>query len=160
SRKSVTGYVVKIGDSPIIWKSKKQTTVSKSSAEAEYRSLASTMAKLVWIIGLMKEIGVEVTLPVNVYSDSKAAIQIATNPVYHERTKYIEIDCHFIREKIMQGMISTNYIPTNEQPADLLTKGLCRMQHELLSSKLGIQNIFRVPNLRGVLKVSLRDSRS
>ncbi|KAH0706956.1 hypothetical protein KY289_012032 [Solanum tuberosum] len=138
SRKSVTGYVVKLRDSPIIWKSKKHTTVSKSSAEAEYRSLASTVAELVWIIGLMKELGVDVTLPVKVYSDSKAAMQIAANPVYHERTKHIEIDCHFIREKIMQGVISTSYIPTNEQPADLLTKSLFRMQHEVLSSKLAM----------------------
>jgi len=95
---------------------------------------------------------VEVTLPVKVYSDSKAAIQIAANPVYHERTKHIEIDCHFIREKVMQGMVSTNYIPTNEQPADILTKSLPRVQHEVLSSKLGIQNIFRVPNLRGSIE--------
>lgn len=139
SRKSVTGYIVKIGDSPIMWKSKKQTTVSKSSTEAEYRSMASTVAKLIWIIGLIKEFGVDVKLPSKIYSDSKAAIQIAANPVYHERTKLVEIDCHLIREKVMQGLVSTNYIRTNEQPADVLTKCLPRVQHEVLSFKLGIQ---------------------
>lgn len=101
---------------------------------------------------MIKELGVDVTLPVKVYNDSKAALQIAANPFYHERTKHIDIDCHYIREKIMQGVISTTYIPTIDQPADLLTKSLFRMQHEVLSSKLGIKNIFRAPNLRGSIE--------
>lgn len=71
------------------WKAKKQTIVSKSSAEAEYRSLASTVSELIWLLGLVREIEVEVQLPVQVYSDSKAAIQIVVNLVYHERTKHI-----------------------------------------------------------------------
>ena len=100
ARRSVTGYLVKFGDSLLTWKSKKQTTISKSSAEAEYRSMAAIVSELIWIIGLMKELGVNLKLPVDIYSDNKASIQIAANPVYHERTKHIEIDCHFIREKI------------------------------------------------------------
>ncbi|WMV30632.1 hypothetical protein MTR67_024017 [Solanum verrucosum] len=138
-----------MGDSLITWKSKKQITVSKSSAKAEYRSLASTVEEIVWIVGIIKELGIDVTLPVKVYSDIKAAIEIAANPVYQERTKHIEIDFHFIKEKVIQGLISTNYIPTSEQPADILTKGLSIVQHEFLSSNLGIQNIFAAPNLRG-----------
>ncbi|WMV27756.1 hypothetical protein MTR67_021141 [Solanum verrucosum] len=63
-----------------------------------------------WLLGMLKEVGAEVQLPVQVYSDSKAAIQIAANPVYHERTKHIETDCHVIREKLQQGMILINYI--------------------------------------------------
>jgi len=149
TRRSVTGYMIKIGNSLVSWKAKKQTTVSKSSAEAEYRSLASTVSELVWLLGMLKEVGVEVQLPIQVYSDSKAAIQIAANPVYHERTKHIEIDCHFIRERIQQGSIKVNYIPTQEQPADILTKGLSRSQHEYLLSKLGVLNIFAPPSLKG-----------
>ncbi|XP_019251165.1 PREDICTED: uncharacterized protein LOC109230090 [Nicotiana attenuata] len=114
SRKSVTGYLIKIGDSLVAWKSKKQTTVSRSSAEDEYRSIAATVAELIWLQGLMKEIGMEVALPIEIYSDSKAAIQITANPVYHERTKHIEIDCHVIREKIVQGLIVTKYIPSKD----------------------------------------------
>lgn len=98
TRKSVTGYMVKDGQSLVSWKTKKQTTVSKSSVEAEYRSLASTVLELVWFLGLLKEVGAEVQLPVHVYSDRKATIQIAANLVYHERTKHI--DRLFIREKI------------------------------------------------------------
>jgi len=149
TRRSVTGYAVKIGESLVSWKAKKQTTVSKSSAEAEYRSLASTVSELVWLLGMLKEVGAEVQLPVQIYSDSKAAIQIAANPVYHERTKHIEIDCHFIRERLQQGMILINYIPTQEQPADVLTKGLCKLQHEYLLSKLGVLDIFAPPSLKG-----------
>lgn len=74
--------------------------VCKSSAEAEYRSLASTISELVWLLEMLKEVGDEVQLPVQIYSDSKASIQIAANPVYHERIKHLEIDCHFIREKL------------------------------------------------------------
>ncbi|XP_075088251.1 secreted RxLR effector protein 161-like [Nicotiana tabacum] len=77
-RKSISGYLVKFGDSLISWKSKKQTTVSRSSTEAEYRSLATIVAELIWLIGLLEEVEVEVKLPVEVFSDSKVAIQIAT----------------------------------------------------------------------------------
>ncbi|XP_049397189.1 uncharacterized protein LOC125861305 [Solanum stenotomum] len=157
TRRSVTGYMVKIGDYLVSWKAKKQNTVSRSSAEAEYKSLASTVSELVWLLGMLKEVGVEVQLPVQVYSDSQAAIQIAANPVYHERTKHIEIDCHFIREMIQQGLIKVDYIPTQEQPADVLTKGLSRLQHEYLLSKLGVLNIFVPPSLNGSNEIFLVD---
>lgn len=88
TRKSVIGFLVKLGDSLISWKSKKQNTISRSSAKAEYRSHASTIAELSWIVGLFKELGVEVHLPIQVNIDSKAAIQIVANPVFHERTKH------------------------------------------------------------------------
>jgi len=145
--------MVMIGPSLVSWKAKKQTTVSRSSAEAEYRSLASTVSELVWLLGMLKEIGVKVQVPVQVYSDSKAAIQIAANPVFHERTKHIEIDCHFIREKLQQGFIKVNYLPTREQPADVLTKGLSKLQHEHLLSKLGVLNIFAPPSLKGSVEI-------
>lgn len=72
--------------------------------------------------------------------------------MYHERIKYIEIDCHFIREKISQGLVTTKYIPTQDEPADVLTKGLSKVKHHYLCSKLGIQNIFSLPSLRGSVK--------
>lgn len=148
TRKSISGYFVKLGDSLVSGKSKKQNTVSRSSAESEYRSMATTVTELVWILGLMKELGIEVKQPVQIFTDSKAAMQIAAHLVYHERTKHIETDCHYIREKINQGMVTTRYVSTRDQPADLLTKGL-KVQHHNLSSKLELQDIFTTPSLRG-----------
>ncbi|XP_019225132.1 PREDICTED: uncharacterized protein LOC109206730 [Nicotiana attenuata] len=89
SRKSVTGYIVKYGESLISWKSKKQSTVSRSSAEAEFRSMASIVAELSWLVGLFKELGINVELPIDLFCDSKAAIQIAADPIFHERTKLL-----------------------------------------------------------------------
>ena len=148
NRKSITGYIVTYGESLISWKSKKQSTISRSSAEAEYRSLASTVAEIVWLVGIFKELGIQVELPVPIHIDSKSAIQIAANPVFHERTKHIDIDCHFIREKIQLGLVQPMYLNTSEQPADLLTKGLTCAQHRYLLTKLGMKNVFHTPSLR------------
>ncbi|XP_070057838.1 uncharacterized protein [Nicotiana tomentosiformis] len=76
------------------------------------RTMSSAVAELTWLLGMLKEIGFKFELPVTIYSDSKDAIQIAANPVFHERTKYIEIGCHFIRENILQGLVKTEYINT------------------------------------------------
>nr|XP_016482765.1 PREDICTED: uncharacterized mitochondrial protein AtMg00810-like [Nicotiana tabacum] len=84
TRRTVIGFLIEIGDLLVSWKSKKHTTISRSSAEAEYRSLAITVAELIWLIGVLKEVETDINLPVEIHSNSKAAIQIAANPVYHE----------------------------------------------------------------------------
>ncbi|XP_015158446.1 uncharacterized mitochondrial protein AtMg00810-like [Solanum tuberosum] len=114
SRKSITGYIVLLGSSPISWKSKKQETISLSSAEAEYRSLRKVVGELV----------------------CQSALQIARNPVFHERTKHIEIDCHFVRTKLQEGLISLHHIGTHDQLADILTKALTGVKHSVVLYKL------------------------
>lgn len=100
SRRSLTAYVVFLGPSPISWKTKKQHTVSHSSAEAEYRLMSYTTRELKWLCHIVYTLGVSVSKPVSLHRDSQAALYIARNPVFHERTKHIEIDCHSVRDAI------------------------------------------------------------
>ncbi|KAJ8752991.1 hypothetical protein K2173_008726 [Erythroxylum novogranatense] len=134
SRRSLTGYCIFLGHALVSWKTKKQSTVSRSSAEAEYRSMAATTSELLWLSYLLQDLSVPVTL----FCDNKAAQQIAANPCFHERTKHLDIDCHFTREKIQDGFLQTAYIPSKLQLADLMTKPLSHDSHLQLSSKLGL----------------------
>ncbi|GKG37691.1 ribonuclease H-like domain-containing protein [Tanacetum coccineum] len=94
----------------ISWKSKKQHTLAKSSAKAEYRAMTSVTSEVTWILKILRDFKWDKVLPVNLYCDSQAAIKITANHVFHERTKYLEIDLHFVREKILFGVIKTQKI--------------------------------------------------
>lgn len=138
SSRSLSAYCVYLGDNLVSWKTKKQKTVSKSSAEAEYRSMSSTASELVWVEGLMEDLKVNVPKPVLMYCDNRSAEYIAHNPAFHERTKHIKRDYHYVREKVEEGFLETVHVPSSMQTADLLTKALPIQQHHLLTSKLGL----------------------
>lgn len=103
--RSLTGYCVFLGDSLVSWKTKKQKTVSKSSAEAEYRAMSTTTSELEWLSYLLRDLHINVQLPITLYCDNKAAMHIAENPVFHERTKHLNIDCHYTRDKLLEGFL-------------------------------------------------------
>nr|CAN67587.1 hypothetical protein VITISV_036279 [Vitis vinifera] len=132
----ITGWCVFLGDALIYWKSKKQDRVSKSSTEFEYRVMSLACSKIIWLRGLLAELDFSETNPTPLYADNTSAIQITANPVYHERIKHIEVDCHSICEAFEAHVITLPHIFTDLQIANLFTKALPRHRHCLLSSKL------------------------
>ncbi|CAM8920683.1 unnamed protein product [Rhodiola kirilowii] len=102
--------------------------------------MAATCCELVWLARLIRDMGVPVTAPIPLHCDNKAAIHIAHNPVFHERTKHVELDCHLVRSHVISKFISPSHASTLEQPVDIFTKSLPLDQLHYLCSKLGVSN--------------------
>ncbi|KAI5336302.1 hypothetical protein L3X38_015569 [Prunus dulcis] len=136
SHRSTTGYLIYLGNNLISWCSKKQPTVSRSSTESEYRSLAHACAETTWLSYLLVELGVHLQFPITLHCDNLSATYLAANPVFHARTRHIELDYHFVREKVSLGSHRVCFIPSIDQLADLLTKPLHKPRHHLLRTKL------------------------
>ncbi|CAM8877973.1 unnamed protein product [Rhodiola kirilowii] len=129
-----------LGPCVISWKTKKQPVVSRTSAEFEYRSMAAVCCELTWLARLITDMGVHVSSAIPLHCDNKASIHIAHNPLFHERTKHVELDCHLVRAHVLSKFITPLHIPTNEQPTDMFTKLLTREQLQYLCSKLDVPN--------------------
>ena len=145
TRRSRTGYVLLLGGAPISWKSKKQSVVSRSSAEAEYRAMANATSEILWMRWLLEGLETKQHSSTPLFCDNNAARHIAKNPVFHERTKHVEMDCYFVRERVESQEIKPLYVDTKTQIADLLTKALGAKQLEFLLVKMGMRNLHAPP---------------
>lgn len=127
TRHSVTGFCIYLGSTPISWKSKKQTTVSRSSAEAEYKSMTATVGELQWIAYLLRD------------------FNISKITIFPERTKHLEIDCHVVKDKVREGFIQPLHMSSKDQVADMFTKILSYPLFHHLCSKLGLIQLTTAP---------------
>lgn len=141
SRRSLSAYITFLGETPVTWQTKKQDTVSLSSAESEYRAMSVAVKELKWFKNLFDSFGIPPLLPMKLYCDSKSALHIAANPVFHERTKHVERDCHHVRDALKSKFISTEHVTSKNQLADILTKPLPRPLFENILSKLAVRNL-------------------
>jgi hypothetical protein len=144
-RRSTSGYFTYVGGNLVTWRSKKQSVVSRSSAEAEYRGMAIGVCELLWLKNLMKDLGFSQRTAMNLYCDNKSAIEIAHNPVQHDRTKHVEVDRHFIKEKLEAGIIQFPFVKSEFQLADVLTKAVSNKVFTSCLHKLSMNDIHAPP---------------
>ncbi|GAB2273368.1 hypothetical protein Dimus_039024 [Dionaea muscipula] len=147
-RKSTSDLFITLGGNLITWSSQKKNFIALSSMESEYRVLASTSTEIVWIQSVFAESGISLDQSTaSIWCDNQGARLLAFNPVFHSRTKHIEVDVHYIRELVSKKRVDVCYIPNEEQPVDFLTKALPAPRFDMLRSKLAMDFLPR--NLRG-----------
>ena len=138
-RRSTSGFMFSLGSGAISWISKKQPTVALSSTEAEYRAAAVAACEAVWLKRLLKDFNELVNKPILIHCDNLSSIQLAKNPVFHARTKHIEVHYHYIRERVLAGDIDLQYVGTSVQVADIFTKALGLDKLRQFSVDLGLR---------------------
>jgi hypothetical protein len=142
-KKSTNGFMFSFGSGAISWSSKKQPTIALSSTEVEYRGAAIAACEVVWLQKLLSDLGQLVDVPVVIYCDNISSILLTNNPVYHARTKHIEMHCHFISEKVLAKEIDLIHVSTKDQVIDIFTKAL------------GTDKLRKFRKMLGVLEVDL-----
>lgn len=135
-RRSITGWVGKLNGDAISWASKKQRTVALSTCEAELYAEAAAIQEVLWLRGLLKELGMGTRVGSTVYGDNQSAIAVTKNGIKGERTKHIDIKYHFVTETVERGDVTLKWVPTTEQHADIFTKALAAPAFEHLRQQL------------------------
>ena len=147
-RKSTSGYIFCLGSNVIAWNSKKQKTVALSSAEAEYIAATDAACEAIWLRRLLSDLQQKIEEPIVICYDNMSTIAMTKNPVFHARTKHIELRHHFIRDLVSEGEIQLEFISTNDQPADVLTKAATVDKIKWFKKQKDYK-------LRGVLEINL-----
>jgi hypothetical protein len=137
-RKSTSGGAFFLGDSLVAWLSKKKSSISLSTTEAEYIVVATCCTQVLWMIQTLADLEVKYAAPIPIHCDNTSAISVSKNPVLHSKTKHIPIKYHFLREQVTNQVVKVHYIPTTEQIADIFTKPLAKTPFEYLRQKLGV----------------------
>ncbi|KAL3677349.1 hypothetical protein R1sor_027297 [Riccia sorocarpa] len=140
TRRSTTGFIFMLGRSPITWSSKKQPTVACSSTKAEYRALSEGAKEAIWLQALASDLALHTNQKIKIWCDNVSSIKLAKNPVFHARTKHVEIHYHHVRELVAAGHIDVQQISSKEQTADILTKALGKSRFLELRPKLGVMS--------------------
>lgn len=137
-RKSVSGYVFKIYSSTVSWTTRKQTSVALSAAEAEYMALSIAVTEVIWLRLLLADLGVKINEPVVIREDNQACIRVAEEDKPMKRLKHVDVRYHFVRDEIQKGVVRLVYVATDDQIADVMTKGLAKVQFVKLRELLGL----------------------
>ncbi|RVW99460.1 Retrovirus-related Pol polyprotein from transposon RE2 [Vitis vinifera] len=151
TRRSTSGYCIFLGTNCISWSSERQPSFSRSSAEAEYQSLASSAAEITWLTFLLRDIGIQLHEPPQLLCDNLSAFHMTVNLVFHARSKHIELDYHFVLEKVTSGVLITHFLPSSLQVVDIFTKALPKTSFQVFRFKLGVHKL-PLTNLLGADK--------
>jgi hypothetical protein len=139
--RSTLGYIFILAGTAVSWSLKKQTSVALSSTEAKYIASMHTAKELIWLRELLTRLDLTTNSPTTLLMDNQSAIAIAKNPAFHKCMKHIEVRYHFLKKMVEDGKIRLDYIPTTEQMADAMTKGLSREKHELFVGQMGLRRL-------------------
>ena len=141
TRRSTSGYVFQIQSNTISWCSRRQSSVARSTTEAEYIALSNACQESVWLRRLFSDVELKQDGPTTIFEDNQGAIQLSKNPRFHNRSKHIDVSYHFIREQVQCNVVCVKYCPTQDMLADIMTKALPKVTFERLRNILGVKNI-------------------